>query len=137
MKFRYRWLPDEKVCFVRYEGDWDTDGFIEADTEIYAATHGDGVRFVFDARRVQLEADTDEVRKYVEWLGSLNLAETHPKQRAALVVTGAFETAIAILIENWTDEDTPFEICSTMETACEKLGIASEILESVGDLSSR
>lgn len=134
MTHRYRWMEDEKICLVRYEGPMDGDAFIEADGEIFASTSGPGIRFLFDLRDANITGGVESARKYARWMDEIDLTTSHPDALQAMVVDDPNDTGLTMLLAAIAEPGTRIECFSTLDGACRALGIDPEILENHRDL---
>lgn len=131
---RHRFLPDERLCLVRYSGEMDAEAFIDADERVFEAARGPDIRILFDLREVQIVGGARTARRYAEWLDQLDLARTHPGLLQALLVDRPVETGIAMLMVTATQNSSSFEIFSTLEAACDFLGVPVSLVTAHRDI---
>lgn len=134
MEYRYRYLPEERVCLVRYQGSFSAERLVAADTAVFEETKGFGVRILFDMRDVELDGRPATVREYRTWMQSLDLAQTHPGLRQAIIVSRPRETGLALLLASTSGVEYGFEVFSTVEGACQALGIPLETIAAHADV---
>ena len=131
---RHRFLPDQRLCLVRYAGEMDAEAFIAADEQVFEAAQGPDIRILFDLRDVKIVGGSRTARRYAEWLDGLDLARTHPGLLQALLVDRPVETGIAMLMVTATQNSSSFEIFSTLEAACDFLSVPIEIVQAHRDI---
>ena len=134
MAHRYRWIEEHKICLVRYEGTMDGHDFIAADSEVFGATRGAGVRYLFDMRDVHITGGAATARVYATWLSESNLAASNPGAQQAIVVENPEDTGLSMLMATISDPGLDFRIFSTLEGACGALDIPIEVLDEHRDL---
>ena len=134
MSHRFRWLSQEKICLVRYEGEFTLEALERADAEIYAATRGRGVRFLFDLRDAEFLVSPAEAREYAQWLQDQRIDDTHPESRNAIIATEARNAALSLIMAATSEPYVPFELFSTLEGACGALGIDPALVEHHSDV---
>lgn len=134
MSYKYRWLSEEKVCLVRYEGEFTLEALERADAEIYAHTRGRGVRYLFDLRDAEFQVSPAEAREYAKWLQDQRIDETHPESRNAIIASEARNAALSLIMAATSEPYMPFELFSTVEGACNALGIDLSLVEGHSDL---
>lgn len=134
MKVSHRWLEDERVCLVRYEGEMDGDAFIEADREIFSSRTGPGLRYFFDLRSVHIRGGAESCRRYATWLSELEFDATHPGSQQVMVVDDPQDTGLTMLMAAISSPELQIQIYSTLEQACRDLGVDPSILEDHRDL---
>jgi len=130
----HRYLEDQRLCLVRYEGRMDGDDFIEADQQIFRAVCGENVRFLFDMRTVHITGGAETARRYATWISELDLPHTHPGIRQAIVVDDPQDTGLSMLMTAISAPDLEMMIFSSLEAACHSIGVDPEILEEHRDL---
>lgn len=134
MSHRFRWFEEDRVCLVRYEGEMDAEAFIEADREIFAAVRGQGIRFLFDMRDVRITGGAATARRYAEWISESDMSRTHPAARQVIIADTPGETGLSMLMNSASDAQFDFRIFSTVEAACEALGVSLELVARNTDL---
>jgi hypothetical protein len=134
MSHRFRWLSEEKICLVRYEGEFTLETLERADAEIYAGTRGRCIRFLFDLRDAEFVVSPAEAREYASWLREQRIDETHPESRNAIIASEARNAALSLIMAATSEPYVPFELFSTVEGACSALGIDLSLVEDHTDV---
>lgn len=134
MPHRHRYIPEERVCFVRYEGEMTVEEIREADARVFAEARGMNLRFVFDLRAVRVVGGAVAVRDYARWLESLDLERSHPGLRQALIADRPHETGLSLLLATIARGAHGLQVFSTPEAACRSLDIRPELVAEHADL---
>lgn len=131
---RFRWLPDDGICLVHYAGHYEVENIIRADEEIFAATLAANVRYLFDARDARGIVDSGLASDYLKWFEESKILATHPGMRQAVLVDGPATTAISLIVAKGMDPDAAFAVFSTVDAACDHLGVDPAWIENHRDL---
>jgi len=129
-----RYLPEHRFCIVRYDGSYSGEDLIAVDREVFERTAGEGVRILFDMRQTRIVGQASAVRTYRDWLQSLDLSQTHPGLKQAIVAESPVETGLALVLANTAGEAYEIEVFSTVDGACKALGVPFALAAANADL---
>ena len=134
MDYEYRFVPEQRLCMVRYGGGGGLDEFIDANSEIYEATKGADRRYLFDLRGCEISADVTEARDYAAWIDALGMETTHPNAVQAILVSSPHESTIAHVVARAAGRHLQIEVCPTLARCCDFLGVELGIFRDHRDL---
>lgn len=130
MVTRHCWLPELRLCLVRYGSGMTGQRFIDADDSLFRTYQGSNLRFLYDLRGADMGRMTmSEIHTYAGWLRGLDLRPTHPRLRQVILVDEQVGTALSMLLQVLMQGACSFGVCATLGGACTYLGVGLEDLD--------
>lgn len=134
MASRHRWIPEHRLVLVHHDGPLDVQALCAADAAAMRSAEGDRMRFLGDHRRSVLQFGVQEVERYAASLRDGEIPGVPPHLRVAMLVEDEVGTALGMLFQRFVGVGLDFEVFSTVEGACDFLGVDPAVLAEHADL---